>query len=288
MPSLSFSVIIGINLGVSLTVQDIKNRYLSGIPLPESITEEQLNFFLQSSISDLENFLGVKVFKTIIKEDRDFFMDDWRQWGFIKTTYPVFCPIKLEGYLGNVKQISYPRAWLSSRRTNDNKNYSRLLHIVPTTSSTHSEAFAYSGIVPQTGYFGSKQIPNYWKIEYVTGWNLPPSEILDVIGMLCSVKILQPISDALMLGTVRKVVDQNGNQVLQSNGSNFGGVGFGLSSKSISIDGLSQSYSSYVNGTTGVWGARLKQYGDMLNTKEPSSLLNRLYDMYGAIVMSVG
>ena len=105
--------------------------------------------------------------------------------------------------------------------------------------------------------------------------------------MLSAVKVLQKISDALMIGAVRRTVDQSGQTVLSGNGSSFGGVGLGISSKSISIDGLSQSTSTYVNGQTGIWGATLKQYADLLNPAQPGSLLSRLSDQYGAIVMGV-
>ena len=133
----------------------------------------------------------------------------------------------------------------------------------------------------------SRQIPNYWTIEYVTGWDKVPSEILDCIGMLTSLKVLQVISDALMSGGMTQSVNQSGQVILQSNGTNFGGIGLGMSSKSISLDGLSQSVSTYANGTTGIWGARMKQYSEQLNPDKNTSLLGRLKDQYTSVVMSV-
>jgi hypothetical protein len=59
----------------------------------------------------------------------------------------------------------------------------------------------------------------------------------------------------------------------------------GQSSKSISIDGLSQSVSMYVNGTAGIFGARIKQYSDaLLGSPGKPGLLDRLKDYYGAII----
>ncbi len=288
MPRITFSVVVGRNFNQVLSTQDLKQRYLSGIPLPDSITESTLDFFIDSATNELENFLQLKINKTIIEESKDFHRDDWEKWGFVKCSYPVVCPISLDGFLGSTKQISYPHTWISAKRTNDNKWYSRMIYLVPNRNSSHPEALIYSGLYPQTHYFGNRMIPDYWTVKYVTGWDNPPVEILDTIGMLTSIRILQIISDALMIGQLRRTVDQNGQPTLASNGTMFGGVGFGLSSKSISIDGLSQSYSSYVNGQTGVWGARLKQYADMLNPASPGSLLRRLYDQYGSITMSVG
>lgn len=288
MPRITFQVIVGRDFTQVVSVNDLKSRYLSGIPLPDSITEETLSFFLSSATSELENYLQLKINKTIIEEDKDFHRDDWERWNFVKTTYPVVCPISLDGFLGTTKQIAYPSDWISAKRTNDGKWYSRVIYLVPNRNASHSEALIYSGLYPQTHYFGNRMIPHYWSVRYVTGWDTPPPEIIDTIGMLTSMKVLQIISDALMIGGLRRTVDQNGQQILSSNGTSFGGLGFGMSSKSISIDGLSQSYSSYVNGQTGVWGARLKQYSDMLNPASQGSLLNRLYDQYGAITMAVG
>jgi len=274
-------------LNTVFSVQDLKERYLPGIPLPESVTESSLSFFIDSAISELENFLTLKIPKQIVHENKDFYRDDWVNWNYLRVTYPVVCPISLEGYLGTTRQITYPREWMSTRKTSDGKLFHRSINMVPTRNSTTTEALIYSGVMPNSHYTASKTIPNYWSIKYVTGWDVPPPELLDVIGMMTSIKVLQIISDALMSGSLRKVVNQDGQDTLAPNGTSFGGVGFGLSSKSISIDGLSQSYSTYVNGQTGVWGARLKQYAEILDVTKPNTLLNRLYDTYTALTMGV-
>lgn len=287
MPQLSLQVLIKKDYTSPFTVEDLKSKYLAGLPIPDSITNETLEFFVNASIEELESFLGVKFAKQTITETKDFYKDDWVQWGYLHTTYPVVVPIGLEGFLGSTKQVTYPQSWLSSRKTSDNKWFSRIIHLVPTANSTASEALIYSGVVPQVGYFGSRQIPNYWTIKYITGWDKLPLDIVNAIGMLSAAKVLQTISDALMVGSVRQTVNSQGQTVLTNSGGQFGGFGLGIASKSISIDGLSQSSSSYVNGQTGVWGARLKQYADMLDSSKPGSLLSRLYDQYAAITMGV-
>lgn len=278
-----------LNFSSVLSIQELKNKYLVGIPLPTDLTDETIQFFIDASISELENFLSLRFRKQIIKEEKSFTNNDWMHWGYMNTTFPVVCPVGLEGYLGTVKQVTYPVEWLSSRKTNDNRNYSRVLNLVPIEGSTQSGGAVYSGIVPllRGMLTGSSSIPNYWTIEYVTGWDQVPAEILDCIGMLTSYKVLQLISDALMSGAVAAVVNNQGQTVLQSNGSMFGGIGFGMSSKSVSLDGLSQSVSTYANGTTGVWGARMKQYQELLNPDKPMSLLGRLRDQYTNLVMAV-
>lgn len=270
-----------------LSTKEFKNRYLNGVAIPDSITEETFRFFIDSAISELEMYLGLKINKQVITESKDFRNTDWTHWGYLPCTYPVVYPLELVGFLGTTKQVTYPKDWLSSKSTNDNKNYSRRISLVPARNSAQSEAIIYSGIMPQAHYFQSTSIPDYWEATYITGWDEPPTDILDAIGMIAAIKILQIISDALMSGTVKQSVDANGKSVLQGNSTQFAGLGFGMSSKSISIDGLSQSYSSYINGQTGVWGARMKLYIDTMDPKKPGSHLNRLYDQYGAVVMNV-
>ena len=287
MGQLTASFVVSVNLDTVFTVQDLKSKYLPGLPIPDSITNETLQFYVNSAIEELQSYLGLRLQKQVIEETKDFSLTDWSQWGYMPTTYPVVCAVAAEGFLGTTKQITYPREWLSTRKTSDHKWYSRQIHIVPTSNSALQGNLIYSGIMPYIGYNGSKEIPNYWKLKYVTGWTNLPLDLMNALGMLAAVKVLQIISDALMIGALQKVVNQDGQQVFASNGASFGGMGLGISSKSISIDGLSQSTSSYVNGTTGIWGARLKQYADLLNPEIQGSLMRRLYDQYSALTMSV-
>lgn len=285
MPRITLSIQSQKNTGVVLSAQDIKKYYLAGLPLPDTINDDFLNFHIDSCVTELENFLQLRLRKQIIIENKDFYRDDWVQWGYIRASYPVVCAIQLDGYLGTTKQISYPRDWLSVRKTNDNRLYSRMMYLVPNRNSSHSEAIIYSGLFPQQNYFASRTIPDYWTLKYVTGWDKIPSDILGALAIMVTTSVLQQISDALMVGSMRQTLNAQGQPILVQSG----GVGFGLgiSSKSISIDGLSQSYSSYVNGQTGLFGARLKQYLDMLDPKKPGSMLNKLYDTYGAITWGV-
>ena len=285
MSLINFSSILELNHHKVITASDMRTYYLSGIPLPDFINDDWINWCIASVLDELETYLSIKLRKQIIIEDKDFSKDDWQAWGFIKTTYPVVCAYKMDGFLGTTKQVTYPGSWLSTRQTSDNKNYSRSIYLVPNRNSSHSESLIYSGILPQAQYFNSKTIPNYWTLEYVTGWDADkiPAQLYDAVCQMALASMLQSISDALMAGTVRQTTDSNGQPILVSNA----GFGLGLSSKSISIDGLSQSTSSFVNGQTGLFGARLKQLLDNLNPSSPGSLMNRLYDQYAAITMGV-
>ena len=285
MPLINFTTSLEINSHKIISASDIRTYYLSGLPLPDFVNDNFIDWAISSAVDELETYLSIKLRKQVIIEEKDFSSDDWKTWGYIKTSYPVVCPFKLDGYLGTTKQVTYPTSWLSARHSNDNRNYSRSIYLVPNRNSSHSEALIFSGLMSQTHYFNSRSIPNYWTLEYVTGWDTDkiPPQLYDVVCQMAVASMLQVISDAILAGTVKQTIDSNGQSIMSSNS----GFGLGLSSKSISIDGLSQSTSTFANGQTGLFGARLKQLLDNLTPSTPGSLMNRLYDQYGAIVMGV-
>lgn len=264
MPTVEFVVKYSKNTNLIISPDEIRNLYLWGLPLQkngQSISDEQIEFFIQSVTEQLEETLSLKFKKQLIKEEKDFYADDWRVWGYIKASYPINCPIELVGFLGTVKQVTYPRTWLSTRSTNDGKNYSRQLHLVPNTNSTHEQLVVYNGLLPNINYFSNPQIPNYWQMTYVTGFDKIPKSIINVIGKLVSMNIFAFLSDALLPFP-------------------------GTNSKTLSLDGLSQSLN--FNGANGLFAARIKQYNDELyGNANNIGEIKRLRDQYTQIVWGV-
>lgn len=257
-----------------VSVEVLKSNYLYGLPLEKDgqpIPDEVYEHFLQVAVEQIEMLLNLKLRLTIINENKDFKYDDWVNWSYMKPTYPVVYPMKLDGYLGTTKQAQYPRHWLVSRQTSDGKLYSRIMYMVPAypASMGNQNSIVISGIIPSLNWFasyrGNGHIPCYWTVEYITGWARIPLEIINAIYKLAVVQMLPIISDMLM-----------------GNGGGYGsGVGWGISSKSISIDGLSQSLSSTAP-QSGIFGARLKQLNQDLGDidgRNPGEL-QRLIDFY--------
>lgn len=148
--------------------------------------------------------------------------------------------------------------------------------MVPTYNSVTSQnSIIFSGVMPNLNWFASYgangQIPSYWSQEYITGFDTIPKDIINAIGMLASISFLAILSDMLM-----------GNSQSGETGS---GIGWGINSKSISIDGLSQSLSS--SAKDGIFKTRIQQYqqtlGDVKGQK--SGELQRLIDYYNSILM---
>lgn len=276
MPQITFTTRYPKNLSSPFSAQDLRETFLSGIPTEingQRISDATIDFYIDSAVTQLESYLGLKLNRQIITESRDYYIDDWSAWGYLKVTYPVQYPISLDGYLGNSKQISYPQEWLSVRTTNDNK-YSRQFRITPSSSNisfqNSTSILVMGSAYPILNWWRTnRNVPNYWQLQYLTGFDGDkiPSDILQAIGMIATIPILGIASDLNM---------------------SKGGLGIGISSKSISLDGLSQSASTYSNGQNGTFGARMKQFSDQLfGISGKVGLLETLKSSYSEIIWAV-
>ena len=169
-------------------------------------------------------------------------------WGYMRTSYPVSAAFELKGFVNTVQQMDIPSAWLSTKSSNDESKF-RQIHVVPVSSIGVQYTTIYNGVVP-LGFYSNQNIPNYWRSVYCTGFTKVPADLLNVIGKLGAINVFHVLGD-LILGTP------------------------GLSSKSISIDGLSQSYQ-----TQGSYKQRIDAY-----LKDLELSLPRLYNYYKGITV---
>jgi hypothetical protein len=250
------------------SVEELKERFLYGIKIQKDgkeLPDSTYTYFVDFAKEQVEKMILVKLNLQIFTETKNFHASDWQTWNQIRLSYPVVCGLQVDGFFGTVKQVTYPKEWISIKTSSEDL-YSRLIHIVPNTGTGYNQTAAvYGGLYPQTGMIGGgNHTPNFWTIKYITGFKKVPRDIETAIGMLAALNILAV-----------------GNETLAS------AVGaLGTSSKSISIDGLSQSVSMYMNGQAGIFGARIKQYTETLTGEK--GLLQRLQDYYGAILWTTG
>lgn len=227
------------------SVSEYKEQFLWGIPLcnpitNQSISDEVFKQKLLSAQSFLEQYLGIKLFKQIITENKDYVREEFQSWGFIKTSFQINKALSLQGCLNNQVQITYPQEWLSCKQSNTDLHFPQL-YIVPNGQNNSTTQFLAVNYSQYFSFYGARIIPNYWKIKYCTGYDKIPSDLISVIGKLAAIEILPVIEMSI------------------------GGVGsgmFGLSSQSLSLDGISQSVSKSNGGN--IFQSRLKQYAEEL------------------------
>ena len=216
---------------------ELLETYFYGIDICKTgqvMSNEMLVMYIQSATEEVEKSLGIKLIPEVVEESLDFWLDDWRAWGYIKTTYPIKRPLELKGFINDVQQIQYPVEWLTSRKTSDGELYYRNLYLVPTSGSATTNSVVVSGITPHLGFYGNKHIPNYWRVKYCTGFDKLPKDLLNFIGKLASMNIFHILGDIIL--------------------------GAGIASQSIGIDSLSQSISTTSSATNAGYGARIQGY----------------------------
>lgn len=259
---LEFTISYSKNEGLVLSPLELKELFLFGINFTDPNTGYQIptdtfKFAIQAAQEETEKYLGIKLKKQIIAEDKDFISDDWKAWGYIKTTYPVVAAHALEGFINTVRQIQYPTEWISVRHTNDGEMYYRQIHLVPSGSTSGvTYSVVYNGIVPHLGFMGNRIIPNYWHMVYTTGFDTIPANLINFIGKLAAINLLY-IAGELILG-------------------------LGLSNKTISIDGLSQSFSSTKSSQGGAFSGQIQA-----TLKDLQLMLPKLEGYYKGITFGV-
>jgi hypothetical protein len=262
MPSLTFSIQYQKNTGLVLSATELEELYFFGIPIVDQfgnkISPETITFYIEAAQKEIENYLSIKIIRQCVMESRDYYYDDWVQWGYIPSTYPVVKPLSLKGYANSSLQLEYPQQWLSSKRqTPDEDLYYRTISLVPVSGSGATIVTGVIGLAPYVGFWGNKIVPNYWELTYITGFNKVPKDIIDAMGKLAAMNLF------IILGEIV--------------------LGPGIASKSIGIDGLSQSVSSTASAMYSAFSARIEQYTKDLERMKPAMKSRYLGIVFGVM-----
>lgn len=235
---------------------EFKEQWLQGIPLcnpytGETISDDFISQRILAAQQRIENELGIKLNQQTILEQKDYVKEEFQQFGFLKASWPVLSICSLKGRLNERTVITYPAEWLSHRRDNADTPHNTI-YIIPNgaASITFHQLMTY--YPHYFSYFGTRQLPNYWQIHYVTGFKQVPEELIELVGLVASIYVLPQIE--LSIG--------GGNPTT-----------FGLASQSLSLDGLSQS-TSKINGGN-IFSNRMKDFGTRL--KEDVQRLKGIY-----------
>lgn len=252
MPSLSLKIKYGKNQGFIISPSELMENYLFGVPLccnnGKKISSSVLGQHILSAQTQVENTLSIKLTKQVITENRDYERQEFMSWGYIRTMYLIDYLDKLEGWINDVCQITYPKEWLSIKKTENVATF-RNIYLIPNTGSKEgarmtTNSLIYNGISPHMGWFGQNYIPNYWRTMYVTGWDKIPADLFDFVCKIAAVNILGIIGDIL--------------------------YGVGISSINISLDGVSQNTPLTRSSNGGLFAGRIKMYSDEAEKKLPN------------------
>jgi hypothetical protein len=263
MPTLNFVIKNKKNKGLVMNSRELLTLYFYGVPIVNqqgtNLSPTSIETYIRQAQDEVEAYLSIKLNKEVVEEESDYHRDEFSGTGYIRTKLTVNKALDVEGYLGDYKQLDYPREWLTENKVNGLGNTRQIL-VVPNSNvsavSINAALFAGSTL-PYLGLVNNKSIGSYWHIRYITGYDCDnmPYDLLDVVGKWASIRIFNMLGD-LALGP-------------------------GIASQSLSLDGLSQSVSSTASATFSAFSARITQY-----TKEVDSTLNRLKGVYKGISLT--
>jgi hypothetical protein len=245
MPTLTLTTKYKKNTGLVISPEELMSLYFYGLKIQSTdgtnLDRQTIITNILAAQAEIERFFDIKLFPVLITESQDYFRDDYQNgFPFVRVSFPIRGSVlSCIGLLNGVEQIKYPQGWLQSRTSSQNRYY-RQFAIVPNGSVAQADAnIIMIGISAQYGLRSFPQIPNYWNIQYESGYlyGQLPYEIVNLIGLLASIPLLGIAGD-LVLSTP------------------------GLASTSLGLDGLSQS----VTSKAGAFGERIKLYLEQIKT----------------------
>jgi len=257
MPTLQFTTKYKKNTNLMLSPTELRVLYFYGIDIKSKdgtkFSDATFEMHIRQAQKEVEEYLEIKLFPELITETQSYYRDSYfNGFPLIQTKYPVARPYTLNGLLGKTQQIEYPETWLQSK-TSNNENYARRVSIVPTGSTTAASGdVILSGVTFQVGIQSFSNIPDYWTIQYKTGFDTIQKDLLQLVGMMASISYLSIAGDFALPP--------------------------GVASQSLSIDGLSQSVSSTASATSNAFAARVKMYRDSIKP-----LIERIKSKYVGI-----
>jgi len=264
MPTVTYSVRYRKNEGLVVSPEELTSLYFYGISTKakdgSEISEATKRMYIMSAQQEIEKYLEIRFNKKFIEHTQAYFKDDyWGGFPILPTKLPVAKALSFIGYLNGIEQIKYPLDWLNIKKDSEGHFYKKI-HLVPTGSTT-SRANAdiiLTGITAYLGLTSYGQVPNYFSLQYVTGYDYDdlPMDLVNLVGKLASIGLFTMLGD-IILGSP------------------------GVNSMSLGMDGLSQSINTTMSSGSHGYSTRVKQY-----TEEINETLKKLRMFYKSINIS--
>lgn len=239
--------------GQVITPDDLRYTYLWGTDFKatngQSYKDEQIQFFIDAAVEEIERKLDISIKKRRIRCNAEMRNMQKGVDYDVEESFYDFKFQKISRY-GIIRTRQRPIAKLHSlklikRGGNDHDVTQKV--VVDKQKGTLKlierpikPSDMWSGIATAINPYGNQSLnPNmFYQIDYDAGYETSdevPSDLRQIIGKQCAISLLNIIGDGLMSG---------------------------FSSSSLSMDGLSESFSSTQSATSAYFGARIKEYKD--------------------------
>jgi hypothetical protein len=236
-----------------LSIDELKTNYLFGLDLTDDngnpMPDDLFIHYIRTAVSRLEHELDLSVAPKVLQDVNrfDFIRPEYYKYIWIGLEeYPIISVDAVRLVLPTEQQvINFDPSWFQLDKE------SGQLMIIPGNGQLSTVVLGQSGAWLPLVYGWDDFIPDVFRVDYVVGFEKGkiPHMIKDVIGKWASMGPLNLAGDLIS--------------------------GAGIASKSISMDGLSQSVATTSSATNAGFGARLIQYTKEI--KETLPLLRRYY-----------
>lgn len=216
-----------------LTPDYFCKNYLTGIEV-EGVTPEFFQEKLEDAIDFVAHETGVAIRdEVVVDEPHDYVANDWFNYSYltlnrgpIKTVARIVAIYPTGNYL-----FQFPSEWI---RTNRN---GRQVQIVPSGGSLSQALLGQGGTYLPIIYRNLSYLPQLFHVDYTSGWESGqvPRRLIQAVCKRAAIEVLAILGDII--------------------------YGPGVVSRSLSVDGLSQSESYVNNGQAGaIFTSRIVQY----------------------------
>lgn len=254
-----------------ISIEELKEIYLFGVDLTRDdgtpYPNSMLAHYIKAAVDWLEKELQLPIIpRRYVEECHDYYKEDYNKYIWLKLlNSPVIgveeCKLVLPGE--QVVKV-FERDWLHLER------HDGQLQMVPGTGTAGTILLGASGAWLPLVYGNNKFIPDAFRVTYEAGFGRPsdpdavsrpdpeldyfPQNIKHCIGMTAAIGPFNIAGDMI--------------------------AGAGIATKSIGIDGLSQSIGTTASATNAGYGARIIEYQKEIKAMLPS--LKRYYGKSGA------
>jgi len=233
-----------------ITPDQLKKIFLFGVDLTnddgDPYPDELFEFYIRSAQQWFETQIGgLKLCEQTFTEVHDYRLSDYIQYSFIKLfKYPCQEVNKVSVQFPlSTNLLEFDPTWYRA------ESHSGHVNLFPTQGTFSSILLSQGGSYIPLLYSGIEYVPHVLHVEYKAGFKKGevPQNILNIIGMKSSLGPLNIAGDLI--------------------------AGAGIATKSVGIDGISQSIGTTASATNAGYGARIIQYDKQI-AAEIASLKN--------------
>lgn len=273
-----FDVVVGQRTGIGrshfsqglsitdLTPSYLKQHYLFGIKLLDDNGNEYPDDFWYQKIGfaagEVERVCNIRVLPTPIKDEtHDYYVEEYSKFAFLKLDHqPILSVDRIRMvYPTMVEGVTFPKEWAKIDRN------AGQLQLIPTAGTLSQVILGIGGSFLPMMTSGLSYLPQLFHIDYTAGFDYGkcPRNVFDAVAKKACIDILTVVADVIYPP--------------------------GMTSKSVNIDGLGESFSIMNNGNRApVFTGRISQYMEELygDGRTNRGVLAEIRDQYVGIKMA--